>query len=182
MKKILVIFLISVCWSCGTQSEYLVQSDQALETDFSQYESYNFAAQALGTDAMFTLNDLALKNEIREAIAYEMQAKGYDRETTDADLLVNFRIFEGPAEYTGYVEGDRYWSDMEVREYDEVRTYQLEAGTLMVNFVDKGSGEIVWTGYASGIIEGDKFDRSEKSIAAAIKSILDEYDFRANEM
>lgn len=180
MKKLLFLFLISTCWSC-TQTEYLVRSDQAPETDFAEYDTYNFATQALSTDATFVLHDLALKNTIREAIAHEMLAKDYERATTDADLLVNFRVFEGPTEYRGYEQSTSgYWAANELIEFDDIKTYQLEAGTLMVDLVDKNTGELVWTGYASGILDKDKFDRDAQSVAEAVSRIFERYQYRAD--
>jgi hypothetical protein len=181
MKKIIVVLLISGLWGC-TQRDYVVQSDKSLDTNFDQYSTYNFSTHALSEDVQFVLRDLALKVNIREAIMDEMQAKGYTLGTINPDLLVNFRVFEGATEIVGYEEESGYWTDEEVRSIEDRKTIQLDKGSLIIDLVDAESGTVVWTGYASGILEKDKFDRSEQSIATAVDMIFDDYEFRAESL
>lgn len=173
IKKIIILTFVSVFWGCS-QQEYLVGSDQALDTDLTEYKSFNFSTQASSNAGDFTLNDAMLKAQIRTAIEHEMIAQGYTMDRTNGELMVNFRVFDKPTEYTGYEDNNSYWQGQELRERGERRTYQLEAGTLMVDIIDKETGKLVWTGYASGIIEGNEFDRSEESIVEAVDQIFNE--------
>lgn len=181
MKKVIIILLITGLWGC-TQQDYIVQSDRALDTDFEQYSTYSLSSHASSNDVQFVLRDLELKQDIREAIRDEMEAKGYTLDTRNPDLLVNFRVFEEPTEIRGYERGTTYWGDEEIRTRDDRTTYQLEAGSLVIDLVDTESGAVVWKGYASGILEEEKFDRNEQSIAAAVDMIFDEYGFRADKL
>ena len=173
IQKLILLTFVGVFWGC-TQQEYLVGSDQALDTDLTEYNSFNFSSQAISDDGLFTLNDAILKAEIREAIEHEMIAHGYELNRTNGELMVNFRVFDEPTEYTGFEDNNSYWQGQELVERGERRTYELEAGTLMIDIIDKETGKLVWTGYASGILEGDSFDRSEESIVEAVNQIFEE--------
>lgn len=181
MKNISIVLLIIAFTSC-TQREYMVSSDHAPDVEFDQYDSYYFATQARSNNTDFFLGDISLKNGIKEEIRGEMKAKGYSFDPLDPDLLVNFRVFEEPVDMQGYQQQEfDYWAE-DVIDPDNQKTYNLDAGSLVVDFVDTETGRVVWTGYASGIIDGDSFDKSEKAIAAAVDELFDNYDYRANEL
>lgn len=181
MKNLIIILLTAGLWGC-TQQDYIVQSDRSVDTDFEQYSTYALSAHASSQNVQYVLQDLELKLDIREAIRDEMEAKGYTLNPENPDLLVNFRVFEEPTEVRGYEQETSYWMGDEVRAMGEPTTYQLEAGSLVVDLVDTESGAVVWKGYASGILEEDKFDRSEQSIATAVDMIFDQYTYRADDL
>lgn len=183
MKKIIIILIITGFWGC-TQRDYLVQSDRAPDIEdinFEENSTFNFSTHALSEDAQFVLRDIALKNTIREEIAREMQAKGYTLDTRDPDLLVNFRVFEEATQMPGYEEQTLYWQNDEVREMDRT-TINLDKGSLVIHLVDTEQDEVIWKGYASGILEKDKFDRDRQSIATAVDMIFDRYQYRGDDL
>ena len=181
MQKLIIIFFIAALYGC-TQQDYLVQSDKALDANFENYSTYAFSTHAISEDVQFVLRDIELKHNIREAIKDEMEAKGYKLDMQNPDLLVNFRVFEEETELIGYQEGTDYWTDEEIRTADDRTTYQLEEGSLIIDLVDAESGVAVWRGYASGILEKNKFDRNERSIATAVDMIFDDYEYRADDL
>lgn len=182
-KTFILIFIITVLSAC-TQSEYMVRSDHAPDIDFENYETYYFASRAMSPNTDDFINDADLKTEIRENIKYEMTAKGYDHTENDPDLLINFRIFEDEVEIVGYTqeEIEQYWGTQDIIDIDNMKTYNLDPGTLMIDIMDNETKQLIWTGYASGIIEDDAFDKSEEALAAAVSKIFADYDYRANEL
>lgn len=182
MKKLgLIVMGFFVISSC-TQSEYLVESDYDPDTEFDQYDSYYFASHARNDNVVFFLDDLTLKGNIREEVRNELEALGYNYTTSNPDLLVNFRVFEDPVNLQGYQQEDYdYWVE-DVIDTDNIKTYNLDAGSLVVEMADAETGQVVWTGYASGLMNEGKFDKSKQAIASAVEKIYSEYDYRANEL
>lgn len=183
MRKLIIILFITGLWGC-TQRDYIVQSDRAPDIediDFENYSTYSFSSHALSEDAQFVLRDIALKNTIREEISSDLQAKGFTLDPRNPDLLVNFRVFEEATTMPTYEEEAVYWQNDEVREMDRA-TVNLEKGSLIIHLVDAESNEVVWKGFASGILEQDKFDRDRQSIAVAVDMILDRYPYRGDDL
>ncbi|GAA4470754.1 hypothetical protein GCM10023189_59950 [Nibrella saemangeumensis] len=125
---------------------------------------------------MYFLNDLVLKDLVRDAVSHEMESRGYKQNRQGADLVVNFRVFDQPTTlrgFTGY--GTTYWGDMEVRQPEDTASFQVERGTLMVNMLDRNTGEVVWQGFASGLMEGNEFIHGEDKIKQAVHLIFENY-------
>ncbi|MGK7391473.1 MAG: DUF4136 domain-containing protein [Candidatus Cyclobacteriaceae bacterium M2_1C_046] len=183
MKNYLILSLILLFTGC-TQQEYLVRSDHAPDVDFEKYNSYAFATNISSNNAELFLDDLSLKNKIREEVRGEMEAKGYTFDLTDPDLLVNFRVFEKPVDMQGYQQQNfEYWGTEDVIDVENKKTYNLDAGTLVVDIVENETKRVVWTGYASGILkEDDSFDKSDNAVAAAVEKIFNNYNYRAEEL
>ena len=176
-----------------------VASDKSLTADFSKYKTFDFASQVSDDQIqIFFLNDLLLKGKVKEAVEYELEARGYEQTDGSPDLVVTFQILEEPPEfpgYTGVYRDENYWGptemrkdaiglvpDAEVRTADNVKTYQLKEGTLMVHLVDAESGELIWQGYASGIVDKDKVMENDDKIKQAVSLIFQTYDWRADDL
>lgn len=161
-----------------------VEADKTLDTDFGKYESFYFSTQADAwlDEGMYFLNDLHMKAVIRDAVKAEMLGLGYDLQSNEPDLIVNFRVFDKPVTLKGYEGyGESYWGDEKYREAEDTTSYNVEAGTLLVSMADRESGRVVWQGFASGLIEDEKFIKEENEIRQAVNLIFEEYDQRAKE-
>lgn len=183
MKNLAIIFtIVTFITGCG-QTDYLVESDYAPEVDFDQFETYAFASQVRSNNSDLFLNNINLKTSIMEEVRGELLAKGYKHDAANPDIIVNFMVFDKPVKIQGYTQGDQglYW-DIDAIDVDNKRTYNLDAGTLIVDIVDSESNKVVWTGYASGIIKNNKFDTSEIAVAAAVEKIFENYNYRADQL
>lgn len=168
-----------------------VGSDRNLNVDISEYETFTWSSHAENNLSMYFLEDAVLKATVREAIKYELEARSYEYQENDqADLLVNFRIFEAPVTVTGYEKtyvDENYWSPMEVRkeflgiipraelrELDEQKMYFLDSGSIIIQLVEIESGDIVWQGYAEKML--NEYEDSE--VKSAIQKIFgEEFNF-----
>ena len=148
-------------------------------------KSYGFASHVDNKldPGFYFLNDLILKSQIRDAVNSELQGLGYQKATSGKpDMLVNFRVFEQPTTLRGFEGmGEDYWSGTQTRTSDDRTEYKVKGGTLMVNFVDVDSGEVIWQGFASGLIDNGKFVKDEGKVREAVNLIFDEFGQRANE-
>ena len=162
-----------------------VDADKKLNTDFSKYKTYTWASQvdAKLDPGLYFLNDLALKERIRNAVGFAMDGRGYKFTRQSPDLLVNFRVFDKPTTikgFTGY--GTTYFGANEVREPEDVTTFEVKAGSLIVNLVDMKTGQVVWRGLASGLTNSNGFDRSDNKIKQAVNLIFEQYTARADKL
>lgn len=152
------------------------------DTDFSAYRTYYWASQVDNEreegNAYF-LKDMTLKQEIRDAVSHELEARGYKEEEMNPDLVVNFRVLDEPATLRGY---DSYGTTAQMSGRDDVQTYEVEAGTLLVSLLDRESGDLVWQGFASGLLDGDSFAKDDSRINEAVHLIFEEYGFSATDL
>jgi hypothetical protein len=119
---------------------------------------------------------------IRDAVKAELMGLGYGLQSQEPDLIVNFRVFEKPVTIKGFEGyGASYWGNQQFRGISESASYDVDAGTLLVSLADRESGQVVWQGFASGLINNDSFIKDEGRIREAVNMIFDEYNQRAKE-
>ncbi|GAB3163458.1 DUF4136 domain-containing protein [Telluribacter humicola] len=197
---ILTLVTISLTFSSCARNNYTVTSDKDMSAPFDSYKTFAWAKSINSAQSLaYVVNDAILKSAIRDAVAHELAARSYTMNSQNPDVLINFRVFDKPVEMTGY-EG--YFRDAEYWDTDEVRNGQLgllpraavntdpgragqqyyfDKGTMIVQIVDAKKGVVVWQGYASGLTDGNIFDKNKDHIAKAVSLIFDKYDLVLNE-
>ncbi len=193
-----IVSIFTLTTAFGQSGNVTVASDKSLTADFEKFETYDFATQ-INDEAIqvFFLDNLLTKKKVKEAVKYELEARGYNHNADNPDLLVNFRILDEATEFTGYTgvyRDENYWTsaemrkdaiglvpDAEIRSAENKETYQLKKGSLMVHLVDNNTGEVVWQGYASGIMNGEIIDGEKDRIQEAISLIFQTYQWRGDE-
>lgn len=185
MKKsmFLAAMLLSLTTGLTFAQSIVIDADKKLNTDFSKYKTYAWASQVSDRlePGLYFLNDLALKERIRNAVGYELDGRGYNYAPKSADLLVNFRVFDQPTTikgFTGY--GTTYFGSTEVREPEDVTTFNVKPGSLIINLVDTKTGQVVWRGLASGLTNKNAFDRRNNKIREAVTLLFDKFNYRAD--
>jgi hypothetical protein len=186
MKKVLVGFVLLFTVFSTYAQQITVRSDQAEDVDYSKYKTFNWASHVSNElDAgIYFLNDLILKAQIREAVKAELMGLGYElTENADqANLIVNFRVFDQPVTLKGMEGyGDNYWGETNYAGISETVSHDVEAGTLLLSLADRESGKVVWQGFASGLIDNNRFIKDEVKISEAVNLIFDEFNQRAKE-
>ena len=118
-------------------------------------------------EGLYFLNDLTMKAMVRDAVKGELMGMGYELQSSNPDLIINFRVFDEPVTLKGYDGyGTSYWGDERYREAEDTTSYNVDAGTLLISMADRENGKVVWQGFASGLIENNSFvagDYSERS-------------------
>lgn len=182
MKKVLIAAVLLLTGYLTQAQDILVDADKKLNTDFSKYKTYTWASQVDNKldPGIYFLNDLALKKRLRDAVGFAMDGRGYTFTRNAPDLLINFRVFDQPASikgFTGY--GESYFGVGEVRDPEDATTFEVAAGSIIVNVIDMKTGQNVWRGLASGLTNTNGFDRSDNRIRQAVKLMFDQYPVRA---
>ena len=184
MKKLSVILLMMFGAFTVFAQDITVESTEAPDVDFAEFKTFDWADQVDNElDAgLYFLNDLVFKAQIREAVRNEMLGAGYDFADDNADLVVNFRVFDKPTTLRSAEDfGPGYWGSISYTTVGEMNSYDVEAGTLMISLVDRESGKIVWHGFASGLIDGDKFVKDEGAVVQAVNMIFRDYSENISE-
>ena len=171
--------LCTVAWAfltaCATAPS--VYSSQKPNVDFSSYETYGYVAN-LGTDRPGAPTSL-LSQYLRSAVDREMHALGYDYDTENPDLLINFfvetreRIESRPGPPPGPYLGFGYFSFRRGlytgwHAYEEVEVSQYTEGTLNIDVADARLRELVWEGTAIGRVTR----AARRDVQAAVDSVV----------
>ncbi|KAA9327523.1 DUF4136 domain-containing protein [Hymenobacter busanensis] len=150
-------------------------------SNFRSYKTYGWASQVMDSqNNSYFLNDAAYKTRIKDAVEHELNARGYTYQASNPDFMVNFRVFDQPTEIknpSNYGQG--FWTNNEARGFSARPTYKLDAGSLIVQLVDVKGGDLVWQGYASGLLNGDQMDKEATRIDKAVSDVFERYSYNA---
>jgi hypothetical protein len=148
LLQLLVMLVMSGCTAVQVSQDY----DPA--TDFSSYQTFGWAPEPERTSGDPVLDSPLMDRRIRSAVEETLRAKGYSfRADERPDVQVAYYLYvrsriEADTFRSGYGwYGYRYpywggWGyDTVLRQYDE--------GTLIIDFVEVGSGKLIWRGTGS---------------------------------
>lgn len=137
---------IALLLGCATIS---VNYDYDKEYDFSTFKTYDWMAtpQNVRTDEF-------LLKRVKSALSRELSAKGTIQAPDNPDFLV---AFHGSRENKIHVTDWGYSYGPFGRRIGDTRIdiNQYEQGTLLVDFVDAKTKQMVWRGIASRVLEPD---------------------------
>jgi hypothetical protein len=102
------------------------------------------------------VTDLTVKR-VRAAVENELAEKGYSPDARNPDFLIAIRggkekrvdVVDGGYAYRGY-DHDNYGY---YHPHHRIDVYQYEEGTLILDFVDAGSRELIWRGTVTRVID-----------------------------
>lgn len=164
-----------------------IRSDYDPTADFSQYNTYNFFADA-GPES--TNYQSFFSQYMVTAITREMEMRGYTK-SNDPDLLVNFnailrektdvRTTPAPSYGAGYYGyrggfydpwgGYGYGTETHVSQYTE--------GTFNIDLVDAREKKLVWEAVGSGKISQKMLEELEERVYAGVPKFFAKYPFTA---
>ncbi|CAN5550203.1 hypothetical protein BH23BAC1_BH23BAC1_11950 [soil metagenome] len=168
-----IIFSTLILISSCARQQFVTYSDIDRTVDFSQYQTFTMAEIPFPEDREDDImNNALIQKRIRDNVAAELEARGYQQVETGGDLLVRYfkRIQERREEETRYQPagmGMGYWGGFwggpwgwgipwmwgrpmgwgsipytHVREFTE--------GQVVVNVYDNTANELVWQGWSRG--------------------------------
>ena len=167
-----------------------VNVEQRDNVNFSRYRTYDFADTEVKTSGNNNplLRSPITQDRIKQAIAGELSKRGLRQVERNADFLVTTHTFVEQAERTvydtqpaagfaypyavsyrggflpvnyGYYYGPSY--------YSRPRTEQYREGTLVIDFIDRRTNNLVWRGSIAAPIDdagrlGSEFSKNAKDI------------------
>lgn len=184
MKSVGIGTFLILMVSLVNAQQITVNTDEQPDADFSKYKTFYWTSQVDNEldPGLYFLNDLELKAEIRDAVKSEMEGRGYRLDETSPDMIINFRVFDKPVTLKGFdTYGQSYWGGTTVNGPDQIKSYDVKAGTLLVSMLDKKDSRIVWQGFVSGLIDNDAFMKDEVKIQQAVHELFDRFGHSASD-
>ena len=167
IKIFFVLFFIGFTVSCSPI--YDVKYDYDQQANFSDLKTFDWmqAPEKAG------INSLVVQR-VKNAVNAELKAKGLMMTSNNPDFLI--------AEYHGKRDqvqiSDRRYRGGYRGGYGSggVSVYAFEEGSLILDFVDAKSKQLIWRGSAKAQVDNiGTPEESEKLINAAVKEILKKY-------
>ena len=171
-----------------------VNVEQRSNVDFSRYRTFDFADMEVKTSGNQNplLRSPIAQDRIKQAIASELSQRGLRQATRNPDVLIATHTFVEEAERTVYnsYPGAGYAYPYAVRYgggflpinygywytpayYQTPHTERYQEGTLIIDFIDTRSNNLVWRGSLADPVDDPARLGSEFSKAA--KDILDKF-------
>lgn len=120
---------------------------------------------------------------VKASLKEELEARGYRQNDVRPDLLVTYRVLERQARMKGYVNDvPTMVTGKEVRTPSDTTTHVLEPGTLIISLIDTKTSEVVWDGFASGLVRDNAFITEETRIKEAVHLIMEEFKYRGDKV
>ena len=138
-----------------------VQSDFDRTFRFSNLKTFGFAVQKRAD----TLND----GRIRTGLETQLRANGFRMETERPDFVIAYYVTsKDRLNVQDYSFGPpRLWGSR------DIRVNQYSEGTLMVDFIDVKTNQVVWRGRATGALELKDVDKKiTKSTEKLVKQFM----------
>ncbi len=187
----LLIFIFCSAFALSATAQK-VSSDRNLNINMDNYDTFAWSTHAANAQETYFLSDAILKSKLRQAIKYELEGHGYVYSDDNADLVVNFRVFEAPLTIVAFEKtytDENYWSPNEIRmkaigiipeaerrELADKKDYFMNAGSLIVQLVERETGRIVWQGYAREMLK--KYD--ENNVKQTVHTLFsEEFNFNS---
>ena len=174
--------MLSVLLLMGCSRTLTVQTDYDREADFSQYRTFywsdDFQNQNNNDNNEPLFYNTLVKKRLKQAIEKTLEGKGYTLSPDNPDLLVKAQVvveqrsdnrnaypYYNPF-YFGYYGG-----------FNGTTGSQKE-GDVVIDLIDRERKQLIWQGYAPGVLETNTKDRQEE-LNDAVTMILSKYDHRA---
>ena len=167
-----------------------VNVEQSANVNFSRYRTFDFADTEVKTngDRNPLLRSSITQDRIKQAIAGELAKRGLRQVDSNPDMLVTthtyveqaertvYDTYGGPGYAYPYSVGYRgaflpinygYWYTPSY--YSAPRTEQYREGTLIIDFIDRRTNNLVWRGSMADPVDdpgrlGSDFSKSAKEI------------------
>jgi hypothetical protein len=138
--------------------------------DLARYRTYQWASvDALSTGDPRLDNNRFFDERVRAAVDRELAGKRLEKAAFDADLVVHYH-----ASVTQEVDVRGVQPEYKYCEEENCGPYAYEAGTLLIDFVDARTQQLVWRGWAEANLDGviDNQRSMELTVDDTVKRIL----------
>jgi hypothetical protein len=125
--------------------------------------------------------DSSADNTIKKSIAQELEGRGFRKDDVNPDLLITYKVLDRNAKLRGYKnDNPTVVSGREIHQPSDTTTFALQPGTLLINIIDKKKAQVLWDGFASGLIQGNKFTADPVKLKEAVHLTFTKFKPRAD--
>lgn len=178
MNKIFFAFLV-ILGACS--SEIRVASDYDPDYDLTKYRTFDWLQKTnIESDRnplyYNELNDKRIKLAVQE----QLKRKGYTLLETKPDLIVHYHII---VDEQSIVTTDPFgYSDIPYWTHLQTTVRQYREGTLIIDFMDPKTDNLIWRGYAASPIEESySSSKIDSLVKIAVAKIFKKFPKRAKE-
>lgn len=171
--------LLFLMASCAATSSVITDYDR--DADFSEYRTFfwsdEFQMQQVKGDSEPLFYNTLNKKRLKQAIQREMEARGYTLSSENPDLLVNAQVLVEERTTTHNnlpYRGLYYWGP------PVPQTSTTKEGDIVVDLIDQEEHQLVWQGYATGVLD-TRTQKREEEIKDAVTIIFANYGRRAGQ-
>lgn len=174
----LTILLISGTAIAQDNEEVISKENETAELDGKESYAFGNNFMNLEDEQWYTFSTLH-SSMVQNAIVHEFDTYGYDFNTENPELLINYMIFdEKYNEKYGYYK-DPYTVDQNVGEENILA--QLEDGSLVVSMIDPDNGKALWVGYVPDAVEPeDNLRKQQIDIRNSVANVLESFMASSN--
>jgi len=146
----------------GCSAIYDVSYDYDSEADLTQFRTYDWLPIPKGVEA----DDLVV-GRVKRATNAELGEKGFRMTSDNPDFLIAIHTgSEKKVTYTAWGYSGRWRSGRRTK-------FQYQEGTLVLDFIDGKSKQLVWRGQAKGFLDRKTNPKKEeKLVNEAVTKIL----------
>ena len=188
MRKSFSYFLVLLIFTffiqaCSSSKMPIVGKNKSLNADFESIKTYAWTSDIdkiptdivfIGLNGVYIFNNKSGRKMIKDAIQYELSAKGYKMVETNPDMLLSFKVLEQPASLrttNGYAT---LWTGEKIRTADNVSYTDVKPGTLIIDIVKADQNKQIWQGFVSGILRPDMMN-DQSHIRNAVSMVFKQF-------
>lgn len=156
MKKLLLFAIGFASFSFANAQQVKVGADKSFKASVNGFKTFAWSSEInqipkgsifLTPNEVYIFNNESTREKIKQAIKYELNAKGFKETETNPDMLVVFRVSEQPGTLHTFNGYEKYDEGMDsVHELKNKETVKIKAGTLLINIVEAKSSMVAWQG------------------------------------
>jgi hypothetical protein len=162
-----VTFAALTLGACATMN---VNSFHSRDANLKEYRTYDWAA-----DDRLETGDPRLDNNpfflarVQHDVDKALAAKGFEKVADRAAMLIHYHA--GVEQRVDLSNADPKYSE----NCNGCGPFVYDEGSLVIDFVDAGTGKLLWRGWAEGSIDGvvDRQDHMEEVVDRAVARILE---------
>ncbi len=173
-RVLILLNLMVVGLGCSTIS---VSYDYDTKADFTSLKTFDF----MPVPVQSNINILNVKR-IQDSVRNQLESKGYTQTPDNPDFQIAMHLSKQEKRKIqttdwGYTKtfGRRInWGDN--LDSGRINVYEYEEGTLILDFVDAQSKELIWRGVATAeVLHYTNPEKREKRINEAVQKILNNF-------
>jgi hypothetical protein len=165
-----------------------VRTDWDAETSFDVFQQYFWTEPPEVEGANPFADNTLLRKRVRSTIEAELAERGFRSTDTrgDADFLVTYSVIleerlrvdgyttTGGVYRSGYAGFGQIYASSNIRNFQE--------STLIIDFLDSNNDDLLWRGWAVGIVRTRDRDRGRGRLQKGVEAILQAFPPPAQEM
>jgi hypothetical protein len=164
---------ISMVFGCASMD---IRSDHDPQANFSNLKTYAWGPETEQKSADLLKTIPMLDSNIKQAVEAELTSRGYQKSPENkADFWVISHADVNEKTQTATIPRhqsykSRTWQGPVM---DDTHVYEYEEGTLILEVVTPGSGQVIWRGIAQAVVEpGRTPAEREARIREAVRQML----------